>query len=83
MILSSYLFPITKFDPTISNYVAIIHGTVDDLRPWKLTKYTYEGKIGLDKITMVEGMKHEINKDTGNIMQKQFHLIFGGHQPRL
>jgi hypothetical protein len=28
-------------------------------------------------------MKHEINKDTGNIMQKQFHLIFGGHQPRL
>lgn len=83
MIISRYLFPITKFDPTISNHVSIIYGLADDLRPWELTKVTYEGKIKLTKISMVEAMKHEINKDTEKILEQKFNLIFGGPKSNL
>ncbi len=39
--ISGYLFPITKFGPAVSNYVHIIYGLADNLRPWEYTKVTY------------------------------------------
>lgn len=39
----------------------ILYGKIDDIRPWDIVKVVYEGKIGLDKITLLENTKHEIN----------------------
>ena len=53
----------------------MIHGLADDLRPWEAVKITHEGKTPQDKITLIPGMKHEINKDTVAVMTEKFNSI--------
>jgi hypothetical protein len=55
----------------------VTYGLADDLRPWEYTKITYQGKIGEDRIALVGGMKHEINKDTEKVLEGQFQNILG------
>lgn len=58
--ISGYLFPFTPFQKS-EKFVEILYGKMDDLRPWDFVKVVYEGKIEVDKITLVENTKHEIN----------------------
>ncbi len=59
--ISGYLFPFTPFDSKLNKPVHVIYGLADDLRPWEYTKVVYEGKIGEENMTMIEGMRHNID----------------------
>lgn len=58
---SGYLFPFTSNEPT-PRFLRIIYGKADNIRPWEYVKTTYENKIEMDKISLVDNTAHEINE---------------------
>ena len=67
--VSGYLFPFTPHAPT-DRPLRIIYGKIDDIRPWEYVKVTYEGKIGEEKIKMLENTKHEVNSKSMEEIRK-------------
>jgi hypothetical protein len=54
----------------------ILYGKSDKVRPWELTKVTYEGKIGEEKFKFIAGMGHEVSSKTVKEIRVYFDEIF-------
>ena len=46
-------------------------------------KLTHEGKTPQEKITLIPGMKHEINEDTVRVMAEKYHSILTKNRSKL
>jgi predicted ThiF/HesA family dinucleotide-utilizing enzyme len=53
-----------------------LYGKSDKVRPWELTKVTYEGKIGEEKFKFIAGMGHEVSSKTVKEIRVYFDEIF-------